>query len=243
MNHLTTTGLGLTSLLCLSSAIAAPLYDTKVALDGSADFTSIQQAINSAPDDGKPYVIYVTNGIYHEKLNVSRPNIMLIGENRDQTVITATTANGTLDENGKKYGTSGSRTVYINAANFTARSLTIENGFDFPANQAKSDDDPTKIRGTQAVALLVSTKADRSQFKDVRLVSYQDTVYLRAPHTYVDNSVITGTVDFIFGEGTALFENSQLIARYRDDVAPGNTQGYLTAPSTDISSPFSYNFV
>ncbi|SJN59696.1 Pectinesterase A precursor [Vibrio ruber DSM 16370] len=242
MNHLTTTGLGLTSLLCLSSAIAAPLYDTKVALDGSADFTSIQQAINSAPDDGKPYVIYVTNGIYHEKLNVSRPNIMLIGENRDQTVITATTANGTLDENGKKYGTSGSRTVYINAANFTARSLTIENGFDFPANQAKSDDDPTKIRGTQAVALLVSTKADRSQFKDVRLVSYQDTVYLRAPHTYVDNSVITGTVDFIFGEGTALFENSQLIARYRDDVAPGNTQGYLTAPSTDISSPFGLVF-
>ncbi|SDG81859.1 pectinesterase [Vibrio xiamenensis] len=242
MNKSVTRGLGLTAILYFSSAAATPLYDVKVSQDGSADYASIQQAIDSAPQTEQPYVIYIRNGVYHEKLHITRPNIYLIGEDRDKTVITATTANSMLDENGKKFGTFGSRTVSVDATDFSARSLTIENGFDFPANQAKSENDPTRQRGTQAVALLVSHNGDKAQFKDVNLSSYQDTLYLRAGRSYFDNSRIEGTVDFIFGHGTALIENSEIVARYRDDGKAGEPLGYLTAPATNIDSPFGLVF-
>ncbi|MEI8631182.1 pectinesterase family protein [Vibrio sp. PP-XX7] len=243
MNKHVARGLSLSAALYFSSAIAVPLYDVTVSLDGTADFQSIQEAINHAPENNLPYVIYINNGTYNEKLEIKRPNIYLIGENRDKTVITATTANGMVnDKQGKKFGTTGSRTVNIDAPNFSARSLTIENGFDFPANQAKSNDDPTKISSTQAVALLVSNKGDKIQLKDVNLSSYQDTFYTKAGRTYIDQSRISGTVDFIFGHGTALIENSDIVARYRDDVEQGQPQGYITAPSTNINTPFGLVF-
>ncbi|SHO55791.1 pectinesterase family protein [Vibrio quintilis] len=243
MNKHLARGLSASALFCIYSATAVPLYDVTVATDGSGDFRSVQEAIQHAPDNQQPYVIYIRNGIYQEKLEVKRPNIHLIGENRDKTVITATTANGTFNKKkGKKFGTTGSRTVNIDATDFSARSLTIENGFDYPANQAKAKDDPTRIKHTQAVALLISRKADRIQFKDVNLKSYQDTFYTKAGRTYVDDSRIMGTVDFIFGHGTALFEDSDIVARYRGDVKPGSPLGYITAPSTNIKKQFGLVF-
>lgn len=47
---------------------------------------SIQAAIEAAPEASeKPYVIFIKNGIYKEKVIIDRPNIVLIGENRDST--------------------------------------------------------------------------------------------------------------------------------------------------------------
>lgn len=49
---------------------------------------SIQAAIEAAPaKPEKPYVILIKNGIYKEKVIIDRPNIVLIGENRDSTRI------------------------------------------------------------------------------------------------------------------------------------------------------------
>ncbi|WP_277873459.1 pectinesterase family protein [Vibrio furnissii] len=179
MNRISRLAIGISSLMCGSVSAAIPLYDVVVAKDGSGDFTSVQQAIDAAPQNNQQYVIYIRKGIYPERLNITRNNLYLIGEDRDRTIITASFANGTLDANGVRTGTAGSRTVYVNALDFKARTVTIENGFDFNANQAKDANDPTKLRDTQAVALMVAQKADRAQFKDVNLVGYQDTLYLR----------------------------------------------------------------
>ena len=47
---------------------------------------SIQAAIEAAPESsGEPYVILIKNGIYNEKVIIDRPNIVLVGENRDST--------------------------------------------------------------------------------------------------------------------------------------------------------------
>src|SRR6476620_8290750 len=47
---------------------------------------SIQAAIEAAPAaPEKPYVIQIKNGIYKEKVIIDKPNIILIGENRDST--------------------------------------------------------------------------------------------------------------------------------------------------------------
>ena len=49
---------------------------------------SIQEAIEKAPENpAKPYKIYVLNGVYEQKVIVNKPNIVLIGESKDSTII------------------------------------------------------------------------------------------------------------------------------------------------------------
>ena len=49
---------------------------------------SIQAAIERAPDHPvAPFKIFIRNGLYEQKVIIDRPNIMLVGENRDSTII------------------------------------------------------------------------------------------------------------------------------------------------------------
>ena len=242
MNTLLKSQLAISAALLFSAPLHASLYNAVVAQDGSGDYKTIQEALAGAPLDDSRYTVYIKNGTYHEKLEIERPNLYLIGESQQNTIITATTASGTPKDDGGTWGTTGSRTVNINAENFTARNLTIANGFDFPANQEKTDDDPTKLKSTQAVALLISKSGNHAQFKNVSLEGYQDTLYVKSPMNYFDQSRISGHVDFIFGYGGALIENSDIIARDRNDVSQDNTYGYITAPATDIHQAFGFVF-
>lgn len=204
-------------------------------------FKTIGEAIASAPADNAPFVIYIKNGTYHERLTITRPNIHLQGESRDGTIIAADTAAGALKPDGSKWGTYGSNTVKVDAPDFSARSLTIRNDFDYLGNEAKNSDDPTKVKDTQAVALLVSENSDRAYFHDVNLVGYQDTLYVKGGRSFFEKCRISGTVDFIFGNGTALFDDCDIVARTR--VNPGDESfGYLTAPSTDINQKYGLVF-
>ena len=73
----------------------------------------------------------------------------------------------------------------------------------------------------QAVALLA--RGDRLVFRDVSLKGWQDTLYVNDGRQYYVDSYIEGDVDFIFGNATALFENS---------VIHSLSNGYVTAAST-----------
>jgi len=62
-----------------------------VATDGSGDYASVQDAVNSAPDKGTArYVIYVRNGTYKENVVVGKKktNVMIVGDGMNSTVIT-----------------------------------------------------------------------------------------------------------------------------------------------------------
>ena len=49
---------------------------------------SIQAAIEKAPEKpAQPYKILIKKGTYHEKVIIDRPNIVLVGEQRDSTII------------------------------------------------------------------------------------------------------------------------------------------------------------
>ena len=65
---------------------------------------SIQAAIEAVPDN--PYVIKIKNGVYYEKVIIDKPNIVLIGENRDSTrIIHAEIAGSYIKEyKGKRVG-------------------------------------------------------------------------------------------------------------------------------------------
>jgi PelA/Pel-15E family pectate lyase len=64
-----------------------------VALDGSGDFKSIQDAINSLPEKATaPRLITIKKGIYKEKIFIDKNFISLRGEDPKQTIITISLA-------------------------------------------------------------------------------------------------------------------------------------------------------
>lgn len=59
-----------------------------VAQDGSADYKTIQGAIDALPNDDSTWrTILVRNGVYREKVMIAKSRVALVGENRDKTRI------------------------------------------------------------------------------------------------------------------------------------------------------------
>lgn len=171
-----------------------PKPNAVVALDGSGQFKSINAAINAYPKNlqGR-YVIYVKAGIYNEEVKIPKkmPNIFMYGDGPRRTIIT-----------GKKSFSGGINT--FNTASFVVESdgfIARSMGF---ANTAGPD-------GHQAVALRVNS--DMSVFFNCRMDGYQDTLLYQAKRQFYRNCVISGTIDFIFGYGAAVIQNSLIIVR------------------------------
>lgn len=195
-------------------------YDFVVAKDGSGNFFTVQEAINAVPDFRKNMrtTILVRKGTYKEKIIVpeSKINISLIGE--DGAVLTYDDYANKPNFFGENKGTSGSSGCYIYAPDFYAENITFENSSGAVG---------------QAVACFVS--GDRAYFKNCRFLGFQDTLYTYGKNSrqYYEDCYIEGTVDFIFGWSTALFNRCTIHSK---------GDGYLTAPSTDKGKPYGYVF-
>ncbi|XP_070034398.1 pectinesterase/pectinesterase inhibitor PPE8B-like [Nicotiana tomentosiformis] len=166
-----------------------------VAQDGSGDFTTITGAIFASPNHSvQPYYIKVKTGTYHEYVQIEKwkTNIVLIGEGTENTIITGN----------KSFGGDGIQTLYtatvsVKGQGFTAQDITFRN-----------EAGPWKY---QAVALVA--EADYISFYRCRFEGYQDTLYTRfGKHFYRDCQVL-GTIDFICGHATAVFQNSIIEVR------------------------------
>ncbi|KUJ61062.1 hypothetical protein AR687_15190 [Flavobacteriaceae bacterium CRH] len=196
-------------------------YDIIVAIDGTGNFTKVQEAFDAVPDNNlKPTIIFVKAGTYKEKLKLisSKKNVMLIGESYKNTILT-------YDDYAEiAGGTSKSFSTLIEADGFSAENITFENTIDSYLPQYK--------KGGQAVALMIN--GDRSIFHNCKISGFQDTFYLKAnKRTYIKDCIIDGTTDFIFGSGIALFENCFIQSK-------GGS--YITASNQDVGKS-KYGFV
>ncbi|HEX2080115.1 MAG TPA: pectinesterase family protein [Longimicrobium sp.] len=210
-------------------------------IDGVPAYRTISAAVSAAPAEGtEPYVIRVRGGRYREKLSIDKPNVHLVGDGRDATLLTYDVAAGHRGPGGAPYGTRGSWTLRIAAPGFRLEGMTVENAFDYMANAARPDSDSAKLRGTQAVAVMLDEGSDRAVFRDCRLSGHQDTLFPNAGRSYFHRCEILGSVDFIFGAGRAVFEECDIVSR---DRGSATNNGYVTAPSTPIAQPYGFVFV
>ncbi len=194
-----------------------------VAQDGSGDFRTVQAAIDAVPDFRKlPTTIFIKKGRYREKLIVAgcKTMVRLVGEDRDQTVLTYDDYHAQKNRFGEEKGTSGSASCYLYGPDFAAENLTFENSAGPAAGQA--------------VAAWVA--GDRMQFRNCRFRGFQDTLYTFAPGSrqYYRECLLEGTTDFIFGASTAYFEGCTLTCK------PGGK--FIAAASTPDTARYGYVF-
>ena len=189
--------------LALIAGSTAFVYaaDITVAGDGTGDVRSVQEAISRVPENNpKRFVIAVKAGVYKEQIRIpaNKPFISLIGLDPLKTILTFSISN-------KEAGsTSAAYAAYIGGHDFFAENITFENSFGI---------------GSQAVAALV--EADRASFRRCRFLGWQDTLYAKNGRQYYLDCYVEGHVDYIFGQATAVFENS---------VIHSKGDGYITAP-------------
>ncbi|MDC8829446.1 pectinesterase family protein [Alteromonas gilva] len=210
---------------------------------GIVTYSTIQAAINAAPAEAKNWTIVIGEGRYHERVLIDKPGIRLIGAGKNNTRITFDRYAGqpVSAYNEETWGTFRTAVVEVLATDVSLFDLTIENTFDYPGVDRLPKGHPDKVKGTQAVALKIAEQADRTLLQRVALLGYQDTLYVQGGRTYVTDSEIRGHVDFIFGDGNALFEYVDVISRPR--AQPMTFTGYLTAPSTLLDNAYGFTFV
>jgi pectinesterase len=189
-----------------------------VSKDGTGDYSSIQDAINGTKSF--PYeriVINVKNGIYNEKIKVHEwnTNISLIGESKENTIITNDDYFGKM--NMGRNSTFYTYTLLVEADDFYASNLTIQNS-----------------AGEVGQAVALSVFSDRVIIKNCNILGNQDTLYASGKgRQYFKDCYIEGTTDFIFGSATTYFENCHIHSK---------KNSYITAASTPEGSEFGYVF-
>ncbi|KAE8682607.1 putative Pectinesterase [Hibiscus syriacus] len=165
-----------------------------VAQDGTGKFKTINEALAAVPPKyvGR-YVIFVKKGTYAETVIVAKRmvNLTIYGEGSQKTIITG--AKNFVDG----IPTYHTATFVASAPGFIARSI----GFRNTAGPDKH----------QAVAARVS--ADKAIFLNCRFEGYQDTLYAHTHRQFYRSCVITGTIDFIFGDAAAVFQNCMIYVR------------------------------
>lgn len=216
-----------------------------IAQDGSGDFSSVQEALNSLPRDNQtPVTLFIHNGVYREQITVTVPYVTFLGESMEKTVLTYGLYARMPSQDIGKLGTFRTYSCMIDTHDFTARNLTFEN---------------SAGKGTdvgQALALYVD--GDRIFFDGCRMLGNQDTLFtgplppkevepngfvgpkqfsprINGRH-YYRNCYIEGDIDFIFGSATAYFEHCELFSKYTGQAI----NSYVTAASTPEGQTYGY---
>jgi len=178
----------------LQAPVAEIKPDVVVAKDGSGKYKTINEALHEIPNLGnKTFVIYIKEGVYAEYVHI-QPNmthVVMIGDGAKKTRITG---NRNFVDGIPIFKTS---TVAIYGDYFVAKNIGFENS----AGAEKH----------QAVALKV--QSDFSTFYNCSMDGYQDTLYVHAKRQFYRDCTISGTIDFLFGDAAAVFQNCTFVVR------------------------------
>jgi hypothetical protein len=174
---------------------------------GANGYSTVQAAVDavSGQSEFNRANIFIAPGTYHEAVLVYKPYISLIGTG-DSPEATKITFPGVIGN----AGWGATIETLIEATAFMARNLTFENSV------------ADKNLGP---ALAMRSTADRTIFDNVRVLGYQDTLMVyESSRQYFRDSFITGDVDFIFGDATAVFDHCTIESTDYGWVTASNTK-------------------
>ena len=173
-----------------------------VSTDGTADFCTIQGAVDFLPNFTNTTsfnrVIYLRKGNSVEivRIPVGKNNITLRGESRQQSLLSYPNSN---------LINPSSHTVMVSCTciRLAVNDIAIE-------NMKLTNSVPQG--GSQSFALMVETGAKRFICNNADVDSYQDTILVNTADStaYFYKSLVQGDVDFIWGGGNCFFTNCEL---------------------------------
>ena len=219
MNQLKKILLFTTAIFIASSALFAQ-NEIVVSQDGSGNFKTIQEAINSLPADAKAQrIILIKNGTYKEKIFIDKNFITLKGENPEKTIISIALARDEWRcENPDDYGTA---TINLRGSDITLKNLSFINSYGKDNKKDKTiactnDETKTKtirpvghqmaLRSFQTTRLIVINCIFRAYGGDtVSPWNTEDGMY------YFKDCIMEGGVDFYCPRGWAYAENCTFI--------------------------------
>jgi pectinesterase len=198
-------------LVCIFSSIifAKDKADIIVAQDGSGQFTKIQDAIDSVPAANKHNVIIlIRNGIYHEKLFITKSFITLVGEDRDSTRIIYAQLrrdiNKTILDMRWDWGT-----AVINIDSFvtdiTLANLTVHNNYGSLYN---NEEHQFAIRGGGTHILILNCNVIADGGDTLSLWNKKNGMYYHA------NCYFEGGVDYVCPRGWCYITDSKFFGRH-----------------------------
>ena len=200
------------------------LYDAVVAADGTGDYTSLQDAIDAAPDNSAtPWLIFVKKGTYtgHFTIKSSKTNLHIIGQGKDLVTISDNRTSGS-----GQYGITDGATMDVEGSNIYFEGFDLINSWGVEKNN-----------GPQALALC--SNGDKLVMNKIGLRSYQDTWYTGGTtdhRSYITDSWIEGAVDFFYGKGDVMITQDTInIVR--------KSGGYIVAPNHPVGTKWGYVFL
>jgi pectin methylesterase-like acyl-CoA thioesterase len=193
------------ALACLCAFVfdarARDYFVNRSGSDGA--FPTVQSAVDavSGQTETDRANIFIAPGRYVERVLLEKPFVTFIGQGTAPTEVIVS-SNGTQTQAPTLF-------IHPSATAFMARNLTVEN----------STPDSSRIQ-----ALALRCEADRAIFDNAWFLGYQDTLFVwSSTRQYFRKSWISGDVDFIFGNATAVFDRCTI---------ESTGQGYITAADT-----------
>lgn len=188
-------------------------FDFIVGVDG--DFKAALDAAKGGASSGKRFYIFFPNGEYNigeltgdgnQMTTISIPNVSYIGESADGVILYNKAINESISTTATIYFSSASSNIYM-------QDITLLNKMDYRSGSLLG----------RAAALM--DKGNKNIYKNVKLLSNQDTYYSGGDRTYWETSEIHGTTDFICGGGDIFFNKCLIYLEEKSGPV-------ITAPAT-----------
>lgn len=211
-----------------ASAVEKKKIDFVVGVDG--DFkAAMSKAASSGASESSHFVIFFPDGEYNigsltgdsnQMTTFTASNTSLVGQSADKTVL----YNKSINE-----GISVTATLKVSANSVYMQDITLYNKANY-GNEANC--------GSACRHDALMTVGDKLVYKNVKLLSTQDTYYTKLNNnkkgrSYWENGQIEGTVDFICGDGDVFFEGTNLVMR--------RSGGYITASQNNTDWGYVFN--
>ena len=198
----------------------------------------IQDAIEKAPENpAKPFKILIRNGVYHEKVIIDRPNIVLVGEDRDSVIIqyAETAASQTIKEYKGKPVHMGVIVLQDNANDCIISGITVYNNYGSTVEKTTTHQMAIYGKATRTIVINSNIFADGNDALSLWCQNggmyYHADLYLRCPG-----------VDFMCPRGRCYATRCKFVGNSRailwhDGRGDINNKFVVTCSSFDALSP------